>query len=102
MELPQWITPDALKLFIKFLYLGSVSDRNLDYKSLFEFYKTAFYFKHNILEDQIVVEGLIAKINLRAALYVLKGLQKFKDNQRESKILLMDYCSFYIAKHLAS
>ena len=102
MELPEWISPQALKLFIKFLYLGSISDQSLDYKSIFDFYQTAAYFKHPVLEDQIVVEGLIPKMNSRAAIQILKGLQRFKDTARESKVLLQDYCSFYLAKHLAS
>ena len=102
LELPEWISPQALKLFIKFLYLGSISDQSLDYKSIFDFYQAAAYFKHPVLEDQIVVEGLIPQMSLRSALHILKGLQRFKDVERESRVLLQDYCSFYLAKHLAS
>jgi hypothetical protein len=89
-----------LKLFIKFLYLGAVSDQALDYKAMFDFYRTAYYFKHATLEDQIVVEGMIPQMSLKSAIYYLKGLQRLKESDRESKELLKDYCSFYLAKNL--
>ena len=51
LELPDFLSPSSLKLFIKFLYLGAINDRSLDYKEIFDFYRTAAFFKHSILED---------------------------------------------------
>ena len=67
---------------------------------MFDFYRTAHYFKHSTLEDQIVVEGMIPQMSLESAIYYLKGLQRLKESGRESKVLLKDYCSFYLAKNL--
>lgn len=74
-EMPKWIDIQSFKMFIRFLYLGTMNyenDRpNLNFDELFELYRTSWYFKHAILQDHVVVDALIPKMTLKNAIYTL-------------------------------
>ena len=78
-EMPRWIDIQSFKMFIRFLYLGTFNygcDRpNMNFQALFELYRTSWYFKHPILQDHVVVDGLIPKLTLKDAIYALGELK---------------------------
>ena len=72
-EFPNWMSNDALKLFIRFLYIGRLDLRlDQDFKEMFDFYLTSYFFRHYLLEDYIVIECLIPQMTVDKAIQILK------------------------------
>jgi len=64
LQLPEWLSPHALTLFIKFLYLGhltpsSSSTPKPQFNTLFDLVMLCHFFRHSHLPMQLVFEALI-------------------------------------------
>ena len=65
-------------------------------------YVTAFFFRHYILEDHIVVRYLLPRMDTSEAMFALREISKRLNNDKErpSRLLLADFAAFKVSKSL--
>ena len=78
--LPDWLSPHALTLFIKYLYLGHLTPSSSNtpapsFEVLFDLLMLSHYFKHPVLPLQLVFEALLPSMSLKWSLFTLKNLE---------------------------
>lgn len=81
LQLPDWLSPPAFSLFIKFLYLGhmtpsSPSAQLPQFGTLFDLLMLSHFFHHKSLPLQLVLEALLPQMSLKHSLYVLKEIPR--------------------------
>jgi hypothetical protein len=100
--MPHWMSAESFKHYVKYLYCGTLGDRDLSTSTIFGLYKIAYCFRDYMLEDHLVVQALIPTMSLGEAIHFLDEIEMMNnDSKRESKILLKDYCVHIVSKNLA-
>ena len=74
--LPDWLSPHAMTLFIKYLYLGhlmpsSSSTPKPSFATLFDLVMLCHFFKHADLPIQLVFEAMLPEMSLKWAIFTL-------------------------------
>jgi hypothetical protein len=115
LQLPDWLSPSALTLYIKFLYLGhmqptSTSTPAPSFGLLFDLLMIAHFFQHPQLPMQLVFDAMVPQMSLKWSIFTMnclkgtlrKNLPKLDINKCPDLLLLDDYASFYLSLHLPS
>jgi hypothetical protein len=66
------MSPESFKFYVKYLYVGSLSDSKISSQLMFGLYKIAYCFRDYTLENHIVVQALIPNMSVGDAIFYLK------------------------------
>lgn len=109
--LPDWLTINALKQFIRFAYTSQINasgSKSLKADEQLDLLRAASYFHDKRLQEALVATEIIPNMNTMSAVLLLKETSDWSAvspcknlPHKRACTFLQDYCLFYLTKNLA-